>query len=356
MKRKIAFFAALCLSLTVLSGCATASSSSYDESLTYETAAAAAAPYMYENSADVLDAHLAADSYADGAGQTAAAPLSAEIERKVIKNADITINTLDADKTYNALSAKMTELGGYVFKISTTKNEMTNRIDVTYKIPPENLQAFCDFASETENVSNANIAADDVTGSYYDAKTRLETKRRSLEKYYEYLGDADTAEEMLSIQYQIDVITAEIESFEGQLRVWDSLTTESEIHVYINQTPDPARAELEDIKWDQLSWGNVGTLMANGFGNVLYGLLAVFQWFLIALVSISPILIIAAILGVIIFALKKKFPGKPRAPKKNNAPKQPSGSNNPANGTVYTPPKKAEPSEPEPEKDGGEAN
>ncbi|MDR0991586.1 MAG: DUF4349 domain-containing protein [Ruminococcus sp.] len=315
MKRKLSAAIAVLLSAMMLAGCSAAppdARSAAAGDIVYETTAA----YYGDNSFNGVAAMAAAPAAGRGTSEAqelkTAEESTADIIRKIIRNAEINIKTLDADKSYAAVSAKISELGGYIYTFSTRSNEFTKEMNITYKLPPENLQAFCDWTAENENVSSSNVSADDITTAYYDSKTRLETSRRSLENYYKYLEEASDADEMLLILERIDRLTAEIESYEGQIRVWDALTGESEIYVYIQQTEDPTRAELEEIKWDQLSWGNVGTLMSNGIRNVLYGLLAVFQWLLITIVTLSPILLLAAIVITIIILYRKKHPKKPR--------------------------------------------
>jgi hypothetical protein len=313
--RKFSAVLAIILCGTVLAGCSASTSAAANDraaGYAYETTAAA---YFADNAygADYYDGApaMTAASAAGIVNETAELKAeSNEIKRMVIRNANINIKTLDADKSYAAVSAKITELGGYIYTFTTRSNEFTAEMNVTYKLPPENLQAFCDWTAENENVSSSNVSADDITTSYYDSKTRLETSRRSLENYYRYLEEATDADEMLLILERIDRLTSEIESYEGQIRVWDALTTESEVYVYIQQTADPARAELDEIRWDQLSWNNVGTLMSNGIRKVLYGILAVFQWLLITIVTISPILVIAGVVAAIIIIRRKKHPKK----------------------------------------------
>jgi predicted transposase YbfD/YdcC len=328
MKRKIsilALFLAAAMAAATLTGCSSGSAS--DNAPYYETAAAtmAAMPeygydgaYMSEN---VMMSEPAAGNYKNNTADTVT-PVADEIERKLIKNAEMTVNTLNADKSYAALSAKISELGGYVFSQNANQSDFYHSINVTFKLPPENLQAFCDFAAESEIVTESSITADDITTQYYDSKIRLDTLRRSLDKYYEYLANADSADEMLMIQSQIDSITMQIESYEGQIRVWDALTTESEVRVYINQTPDPTRAELEDIRWDELSWSNVGTLMSNGIRKVLYGIVAVFQWLLIAIVTLLPIIIIVGIIIIVIAASRRKKRAQKKAIAEEKAAKE----------------------------------
>jgi uncharacterized membrane protein len=324
MKRKIsilAAFTAIAMSAAILTGCSSGSSMDYsaNESFSAETTAAAYAPeYNSMNGAAMEYMDGASADYYEAPQEAAGGevtPVSEQIGRKVIRNAEMNINTLDADKSYDGITAKITELGGYVYTSEISENELYHVVTVTYKISPEGLQAFYDWVAETENVTSATMSADDITTQYYDSATRLDTLRRTLEKYYEYLEDAYSIDEMLMIQNQIDSITMQIESFEGQIRVWDVLTAESTVTVRINETAEPTRVEPEDIRWDELSWSNVGTLMKNGISNVLYGILAVFQWLLITIVTISPLLVIIAIIVLIIVvrSRKKKKAAKAKA-------------------------------------------
>jgi hypothetical protein len=314
MKRFFAILTALILSAAILSGCSSAAPdprSASDNSFAYETQPAmtmATAAYGYSGEAYMNDSYANEAVYdgAAAAGAPQAEPIAGEIARKLIRNANITVKTLDADKSYDALTAKITELRGYVYTSVVEENEFDHTITVTYKMPPENLQIFCDWAADSETVTSAHITANDVTTSYYDSVIRLDTLRRSLDKYYEYLAEAETVEIMMTMQNQIDYITSQIESYEGQIRVWDALTAESEVVVNIIETPEPTRPEPEEIRWDDLSWDNVGTLMSNGFNSTVYGLLAIVQWILIALVTISPILVIIALIVVLLVINSKK--------------------------------------------------
>jgi hypothetical protein len=309
VKRKITAALAVILSAVMLAGCAASNAPMASDGYAYETSA----EYYGDNSFAAMDAMPAAapaDYSTNDIQELKTASESNEIKRMVIRDAEINIQTLDAEKSYGAVSAKITALGGYVYTFSTRSSEFSNEINVTYKLPPEKLQEFCDWATENEDVTSSNVSADDITSAYYDSKTRLETSRRSLENYYRYLEEASDADEMLLILERIDRLTAEIESYEGQIRVWDSLTTESEVNVYIRQTDDPARAELDEIRWDQLSWSNVGTLMSNGIRKVLYGILAVFQWLLIMIVTMLPIFVIIGVIVAIVIIRRKKQPKK----------------------------------------------
>jgi uncharacterized membrane protein len=319
------------MAAAILTGCSSGSSTENitGDSIYYETTAAAYAP-DYNSMDGAAMEYAAAPQTAAGAalsenGKSAggeAAPIADQFERKIIRNAEMTVSTLDAEKSYDTITAKIAELGGYVYTSDISESDYHHEITVTYKITPEGLQTFYDWAAENEKVTGASMTADDITTQYYDSEIRLDTLRRTLEKYYQYLEEAYSVDEMILIQQQIDRITMEIEVYEGQIRVWDVLTAESTVTVRINETSDPARAELDDIRWDELSWANVGTLMSNGIMNVLYGIVALFQWLLIAIVTIFPILVIIAIFVLIIVVSSRKKRAKKKAIAEEKAAKE----------------------------------
>ena len=69
--------------------------------------------------------------------------------------------------------------------------------------------------NESQDIKYININAEDITDSYFDTETRLENLEKSLEKYYQFLDEAKTVEDMLAIQTRIDEITTDIELLKG---------------------------------------------------------------------------------------------------------------------------------------------
>ncbi|MDR0946807.1 MAG: DUF4349 domain-containing protein [Ruminococcus sp.] len=243
------------------------------------------------------------------------AELETGVEQKIIRNAEMTVQTLNLDETYRKLTDFLKNNGGSIFSEETYSNEFRIYTNATLKIPPENLDAFCEYAREVGTVTRLSIATDDITSAYYDTETRLRTTKETLEKYYEYLSQARDVEEMLMLQQQIDRITMEIESYEGQLKLWSAQVAQSTIRLEIEQVEDPSEIDIEDVEWDSLSVSNVGLLMKNGFIKCVNVLYSVFQWILIIIVTFSPIILIA---GVIIFLSvrhnRKVRKNKPQTP------------------------------------------
>ena len=230
-------------------------------------------------------------------------------DRKIIQNAWLDVEAGDAAGLYEQIAVYGRSLGGYEFSYSITNHETYSVIDAVFKIPPEKLNAFIKFAGENGKIINSTMNSEDITESYFDMQTRLETKRKALQRYYELLQRATTIEEIVYIQNTIDRLTEEIESYEGRLKLWNSQVEMATATLRIRQENDPLSIRKE-IRWDTLSFDDMGYLIKSGLAGLLTALASVFQWLLIAVAVCSPLLVVA---GAVLWILRLKKKQKARA-------------------------------------------
>ncbi|MCL1848073.1 MAG: DUF4349 domain-containing protein [Clostridiales bacterium] len=159
------------------------------------------------------------DGYSPSKDKTVTADSAAADDRKVIRNANLEIMSPDAALLYKNIVDFSTGLGGYENSYSIVNHESYSVITAVIKIPPEYLSIFVNFIGDQGNVINSTMNSDDITENYYDAKTRLETKRKSLDQYYQLLMKANGIEEIVYINRIIDGITEDIEYLEGRLNL-----------------------------------------------------------------------------------------------------------------------------------------
>lgn len=248
------------------------------------------------------------DSYSDSAEAPAASAgeESSPAERKIIQDASLEMEAEDASVLYDKLSEYGRELGGYDFSFDVQHYETYSVVNAVIKIPPEKLRMFMSYAGENATIINSKMSSEDVTESYYDIQTRLETKRKSLERYYALLDSAKSVDEIIQLQRTIDGITEEIESYEGKLKMWDSLVDMATVKLYIRQVNDPVKIQ-KDIDWNALSFADMGYLIKNGFINITGTVVSVLQWIAIVLIAGSPVWIIAGlVLWLCLRAAKKR--------------------------------------------------
>lgn len=246
---------------------------------------------------------------------------SADYEDKIIRTADLTIESTDAQKCYDTLAAFAKQNGGREISVSKSSDTYGNydyiNINAELKISPDKLSDFLELAEKTDKVTGSEVSTNDVTQEYYDIKLRLETKKEALNQYYKLLKEAKNIEETLEVQRYITDLTAEIESMEGMLRYYDAKVDLSTIHLSITQQDKLHVGAEDDFEWDSLSFSDFLTLVKNGFLSVVNFLWSLLLWLIIIIIAVSPILLIAGIVFFIIRSYRKKHPKKPKVNKQN---------------------------------------
>lgn len=219
--------------------------------------------------------------------------------RKIIKNANLGLEVVDVKASYQKLLDFALAHQGY----ETSRNEYKNNdyltLYATIRIDPMQLDAFIEYAGTIGEMINVQISSSDITESYYDTQTRLATMKKSLSRYDDFMTRAQTIEEVLQVQAQINQITVEIESLTGMLRMWDSLLDESTVTIEIRQVEDPVQIKKE-ITWSALSWADMVYLVKSGLTWLTNGVVTAAQWLAIALAVTAPVWLIILVVLVVV--------------------------------------------------------
>lgn len=260
--------------------------------------------------------------------QDAAGPAATQktAVQKITKNARLDLEADSSQGAYDKLLGWAKQIGGYEFSRQASTDNTYLVISAQIKLPQEQLDAFLAFAQSVGKVINCSTESKDITSEYYDIQTRLDTKRKSLDKYYEFLKNAQSMDEMLKIQNQIDTLTADIESMEGQIKLWDSLVNESTVTITIREKQDPAKIQ-KDINWSSLSLGDMLTVMKNGLLTVCSALVTVLQWALIVVVAALPVCLLVFIVVLIVKRIQRARAKRSPAPASHLTDKNDGDSN-----------------------------
>jgi len=154
------------------------------------------------DSAGWNDVSANTDTRAETAGEV---PVDAV--RVIIRDANMDIEAQDASELYRSLVAYNKELGGYEFSSNQRNYDNYSIINAVFKVPPEKLDTFMEFAGENGKIVNSRMDSRDVTDEFYDMTARVETKRRSRESYFNMLEKAVSVEEIIILQRTIDNIS-----------------------------------------------------------------------------------------------------------------------------------------------------
>jgi Domain of unknown function (DUF4349) len=135
-------------------------------------------------------------------------------ERKKIMNAYLELTVEDIDSTEKEISKRVLDLGGWI----VSSNLYWEEISLVVKIPAMNFESFLSNTEKIGEVDSKSVTADDVTESYFDLKSRIENKIILRDRFRAYLEKANSMDDILSVERQLNDVTIEIEQLEGSFR------------------------------------------------------------------------------------------------------------------------------------------
>lgn len=230
-----------------------------------------------------------------------------ESTQKIIQNLYLTIEVEDVETSYQTLLDKAVSLGGYEFSRNYSSSGDYQSLSAVIKVPADRLSDFSKDAKTIGSILNNELTSEDISESYYDVQTRLTTMEKTLEKYYEFLDQAKTLEEQLTITQQIDQLTYEIEALKGKIAKWDNQVNYATVTLHMYEYDDPS-LEKQDIQWNSLSLDDMWYLIKSGFTGFTSFIVSALQWILVALASTAIFSVPALILVIwlIVRSRKKK--------------------------------------------------
>lgn len=248
-----------------LSGEDTAARTNYDDE-PYSAYAMDDVGIDYESSAPML-----------GASAKSVANNGADTEKKIVRNAWLNLRTDRFDETVQALCDQIEQAGGAMESrdISGTKDTRRNA-SMTFRVPSGMLDDVLAGAEAWGEVTHEQTSAVDMTDTYTDNASRLESaraKKRQLDALYE---KAENMEDIITLTDAIFDVQAEIESLEGQNRRIDDEVSFATLYVSVSEKSSAVSAKQPFFTrlGRQLAdgWENFGEFVSNAVLGLTYAL------------------------------------------------------------------------------------
>lgn len=180
---------------------------------------------------------------ADKAGASAEA-----LERKIIRNAEITMEVPSTTDTQHKVTSIAEANGGFVVTSEAKQREnvdpaqRTLDIKLVVRVPsPRFGVTFEEIKKLASNTPQENVTGQDVTEEFIDLEARIKTQKALELQFLEIMRQAYKVSDALEVQRQIADVRTEIEKLEGRKRFLENRASLSTITVNI-QTPKPAIA------------------------------------------------------------------------------------------------------------------
>jgi uncharacterized protein YeeX (DUF496 family) len=280
----------------MLSGCSSARSSAETASKAagnFQGGAVAETSMSGAPSITVADAVTASDSGSElytEAGSADAATLQV-INTKLIKNATIQIEVEKGsfEKVFFQVASLAEQNKGYVSNsqsYSDADGNMTSG-QITIRVDKANFDAVLNKIKAMGKVQNVNITVSDVTQEYVDNESRLKNLDSQRTSLINLMEKSATVKDSIEIQRELSNVEGQIEIIKGRQNYLDNLIAYSTIDITL--------AEPQAIT-ESNQGGFIGAIKRGAIGA-----LTVIRVIATGLVAISPLLVIAGIILIIIW-------------------------------------------------------
>ena len=267
MKQRIFTGIALTLVLTMAAaGCG----GSADTSAVVMEMPAASAPAM-EKIETADDAFIEMSYTTDGSGAFSdSKSVYQDPNAKLIREANLSIQTTEFERAVADLEALVIEMGGYFQNASlrggSYRNANANRTgDYTIRIPAEQYDSFMGQTGNLGYVTSRNETTENIGEQYYDTEARLKTQKTKQERLLSLLEKAENMEDIISLETALSDVEYEIERLSSTLNRYDSLVGFSTIYLTLN--------EVHKVSEETGVTNTLGQRMSKGFSSSVEGLI-----------------------------------------------------------------------------------
>lgn len=329
MKKRMMFAAAilaLALGFTGLSACGGAGKNAAMGGVRTDQAAAeapaASAPFEPKAEMEYGYANLTADivdgSTVQQSGSTAGSVYN-DPNAKLIREADLTVQTTEFEQAVSQVEAIVTEFGGYFQNASqhggSYRNVNANRIgEYTIRIPSERYEQFMGRTGELGYVTYRSETTENIGEQYYDTEARLKTQKTKQERLLALLAKAENMEDIISLESALSDVEYEIERLSSTLNRYDSLVGFATIRLTLD--------EVHKVTEETGVTNSLGQRMSSGFAasveNLIEGAQDLLVWFSY---NVFGILIFAVVVSAAALVLRNTV--RRRRQKKADMPEKP---------------------------------
>ncbi len=294
----------LMMALAWLASCASPKEAPAEEAAYTAAPMAPEAQAVAEEAAPMAEPEMDASSGTDGTGvgATLHSGVIDPSKQKIIRDARIVIETKNYESTVSSLSEKAVALGGYLqsSQSSLDSYDQARSMEMTMRIPYQSFDSFLKSAREGGKVLEESIGTEDVSDVYFDSEARLKSLQIKLERFESIMASSATLEDVLKLESEIADVRYEIERLQGSLNGIDDHVRYSTVTVFIREWIDRVPSVSDEDP-------NFGERIRVAFGETGFRFVSFLQGVVIALIYLSPLLIIAAIaLPFVLRAVKKR--------------------------------------------------
>lgn len=225
-------------------------------------------------------------------GSQAFAPEAPLVEKKVIKNGNLTLKVEKTEDSVQRISEIVKNQKGEVFSTNFYEQIKGQKSgSITVKVPVEKFEeTMAQIKTVATQVVFESTTGQDVTERYADLEAQLKNKKAEEESFVKIFDQAVKIEDVLAVTEQISRVRGEIERLEGQIRFMDSQTDMSTIVVNLSED-----VEIAPVQNDWRPWQVAKKAFSDLVGNAQDFVDGVIRFVIVGIPSLIPFFVFLAI-------------------------------------------------------------
>lgn len=236
--------------------------------------------------------------YADGGSASPLPLLTPDNDEgnRLVYTVDMQLETTQFMEGTRALLTTVADMGGHVRSTFVQGRHLfdesaTRYARYTLQIPSASLAEFLMAMEDSYNLLRLEQNSEDITARTEQTDSRLEYLLAQEQRLLETLADAGDTEEILSLEYELTDIQAQISSLKASAGVLERAVVYSSVTVHLYEVIPPETRE--ELTWSQ-RLSNTADNSANGF-------VALGQNLLLFLIAALPTLVVLAVVGALVW-------------------------------------------------------
>ncbi len=235
--------------------------------------------------------------------------------RMVIRTGNISVNVENVDKAAGDIRQLTESSGGYIENSqidnitiprveyadgSTVTKETTEKYgNMTIRVPEAQFQNIFNNIKGMGKLVSENISGSDITTEYRDTEARANNLKIQEQSLNQLMTKANTVEEILQIEKELNRVRTDIDISTGNLKRWDNLVQLSTIYIYMRELK-PEELKSVDVPgmWEKAYQGFIKAI-----NNIIVG----FEKAVIVLIAAIPYVVVAGVLALICIYFVKKI-------------------------------------------------
>ncbi|RED36893.1 DUF4349 domain-containing protein [Paenibacillus sp. VMFN-D1] len=227
--------------------------------------------------------------------------LAGGLNKKLIYKAHLVMEIQDYAKAQTEVRNMVTLSGGYIVNFSETDSASERGGTFILKVPASGFSSFLNRLEQIKHDSlQRSIEGQDVSEEYVDLQARLKAKQVMEEQYIAFMKKATKTSDLVAFAKELERVQEEIEQIKGRMRYIDQNVAYSTVELRIYQ-PEKTLPKAEPDR-QQAPLGKRAGDALQGSMDVLTQIV---QWIIVILSGAVPVLILAAIVLLIVWMVRK---------------------------------------------------